>query len=172
MPDDDKQGSSFDDVLRAIAQEVKSSLDRVSEDDIESWTRKAGLDPETGVQWFQTARDWVQEQADGLVDHPAAAAPAPGPSSTPAADASDPRTAPHPLDLPTDEQGAALAALDSGRWALEPGTMALTVVGDGPGPTDALGLVRSLRVRDWLRADGTPTVAGLRALERWLATTA
>ena len=77
---------------------------------------------------------------------------------------------PHPLDLPTPDQGLALAALDSGRWRLEPGTSALTVRGDGPGPNDALGLVRELRVRDWIAADGELTLAGRKALARWLET--
>ena len=75
---------------------------------------------------------------------------------------------PHPLDPPTAEQRAALAALDSGRWAIEPGTSALAVHGDGPGPRDALGLVRELRVRDWIDGDGRLTLAGRHALSRWL----
>ena len=32
-----------------------------------------------------------------------------------------------------------------------------------------MGLVRELRVRDWLDGDGRMTLAGRRALERWLA---
>jgi len=76
---------------------------------------------------------------------------------------------PHPLDVPTQQQGVALAALDSGRWSLEPGTAALSVRGGGPGPRDALGLVRELRERDWVDADGTVTLVGRHALGRWLA---
>jgi hypothetical protein len=75
---------------------------------------------------------------------------------------------PHPLDLPTDEQGMALAALESGRWMVEPGTDALAARGGGPGPSDALGIVRELRVRDWLSADGEITLVGRHALSRWL----
>jgi len=75
---------------------------------------------------------------------------------------------PHPLDLPTEEQGLALAALDSGRWVIEPGTGALSAHGEGPGPNDALGLVRELRARDWIAADGAITLAGRSALGRWL----
>ena len=41
--------------------------------------------------------------------------------------------------------------------------------GEGPAPKNALGLVRELRVRDWLGADGHLTLAGRKALERWLA---
>jgi hypothetical protein len=98
----------------------------------------------------------------------------PTPSTAPrASDAGDDvaafRTAaPHTLDLPTEEQGAALAALDSGRWTVEPGTEMLTSRGQGPGPSDALGLVRELRARDWIAQDGQITRAGRRALDRWL----
>ena len=71
--------------------------------------------------------------------------------------------------MPTAEQGIALAALDSGRWTIEPGTTALSVSGGGPGPSDALGLVRELRERDWIDADGGVTLVGRHALGRWLA---
>lgn len=76
--------------------------------------------------------------------------------------------APNPLDLPSTEQGQALAALDSGRWTVEPGTEALACTGEGPGPSDALGLVRELRVRDWITIEGKLTLTGRRALSRWL----
>ena len=72
---------------------------------------------------------------------------------------------PHPLAVPTAEQGVALAALESGRWRIESGTFA---VHDGPGPSDPLGLLRELRVSDWVSADGELTLAGRRALARWL----
>ncbi|MGP0047489.1 MAG: hypothetical protein ACLPZR_01390, partial [Solirubrobacteraceae bacterium] len=74
-------------------------------------------------------------------------------------------------DLPTEEQGLALAALASGRWTVEPGTGALAAKGDGPAPTDALGIVRELRVRDWIAADGEITIVGRHALSRWLDAT-
>jgi len=75
---------------------------------------------------------------------------------------------PHPLDVPTEDQGLALAALNSGRWAVEPGTGTLTAHGEGPAPCAVLGLVRELRVRDWIMPDGELTVAGRYALTRWL----
>jgi hypothetical protein len=62
----------------------------------------------------------------------------------------------------------ALAALDSGRWRVEPGTHALTAQGEGPGPGDAPGLVDELRARDWIAADGGVTLVGRHALSRWL----
>lgn len=169
MRDDDHR--DFEDVLRGIAKEVTDSLERISEIDVDALARSAGLDPERGREWFSEASQWLQQQARDAQS----AAHATGDASSTGAPSPDTTGAdwhqadPHPLDAPTPEQGAALAALDSGRWTLEPGTSALTVVGDGPGPSDALGLVRALRVRDWIRTDGTVTLAGLRALERWLA---
>ena len=64
-------------------------------------------------------------------------------------------------------------ARPSPRWTpaagrSSPGTEMLTSRGQGPGPSDALGLVRELRVRDWIAQDGQITRAGRRALDRWL----
>ena len=44
----------------------------------------------------------------------------------------------------------------------------LTSHGEGPGPRDALGLVRELRVRDWIDSEGEVTMVGAAALRRWL----
>ena len=67
--------------------------------------------------------------------------------------------------LPTAEQGVALAALESGRWKIESGTF---TVHDGPGPSDPLGLIREIRVSDWVTADVELTLTGRKALGRWL----
>ena len=76
---------------------------------------------------------------------------------------------PHPLDLPTDHQGVALSALDSGRWTVRPGSnqLAGTGAGGGPVPSDVVG---ELRGRDWITADGTLTLVGRHALSRWCRT--
>jgi hypothetical protein len=126
--------------------------------------RAAGVDPDRVREWVDMAGEWLRSQFEG----PAA------PRSRPATSGEDVfRDAePHPLDTPTARQGTALAALESGRWTLEPGTSALSVRGGGPGPRDALGLVRELRERDWIDADGTVTVVGRHALQRWLAAAA
>jgi hypothetical protein len=78
------------------------------------------------------------------------------------------RGGPHPLDLPTPQQGAALAALDSGRWTVEPGSHVLVANGEGPAPHEAQGLVEELRARDWIASDGELTLSGRHALRRWL----
>ena len=81
---------------------------------------------------------------------------------------SDPRLGgPHPLDVPTEEQGLALSALESGRWQVEPGTNELISDGEGPSPSERIGLVSELRARDWIAADGKVTLLGRDALRRW-----
>lgn len=153
---DENQGRSFEDTLRAMAQEVMGSIDRIGEIDLDDLARTAGVDPGRAREWLDGAGQWLRIQVEHVEVHP-------GTSGDPwvAAD-------PHPLDVPTAEQGVALAALDSGRWSLEPGTSALVAHGDGPGPQDALGLVRELRVRDWVAVDGALTLTGRHALARWL----
>lgn len=75
---------------------------------------------------------------------------------------------PHPLDLPTEQQARALAALESGRWTVEPGTVVLvTTLNRGPGPEDAHALGMELHVRDWVDVDGELTFTGGLALARW-----
>lgn len=162
---DDPNRNSLEEALRAVAREVGRSIERISEIDLDELARNAGVDPDQAREWFDGASQWLRIQIERVETveeedvEPAAVV------------ADDPlgRAAPHPLDLPTAEQGVALAALDSGRWILEPGTDTLALRGDGPAPHDALGLARELRVRDWVDADGALTVAGRHALERWLA---
>lgn len=166
----------FDDLFRRLVDEVQRGIERAS-DDLDELARASGVDPDDAKRWIDGAGQWLREQVEG--------GEPPRPTGDGPASPDEPRTerpagplraddplhgaTPHPLDLPTTDQGIALAALDSGRWAFEPGTSILTVRGDGPGPRDAMGLVRELRVRDWLDSEGRMTLAGRRALERWLA---
>ena len=168
----DDQPKSFEEALRAIADEVTRGLQNFKTDDLEDMARTYGVDSERAKKFFDSAGDWLRAQAENLGDMPfPGTAPTPEPgaaSSTPRWDDSLSDAGPDPLDLPTDDQGRALAALDSGRWSVEPGTSMLTSHGDGPGPRDALGLVRELRVRDWIDGDGEVTLVGRAALKRWL----
>jgi hypothetical protein len=175
---------SFEETVRSIARELGRSVERAMERvDLDEVADSIGVDPMSAREWADSIGGWIRSQAENLGDGIAnrgfgapGPAPAPKPRPEPAADAparsaaADPLSSaqPHPLDLPSTEQGVALAALDSGRWSVEAGTNRLTAHGDGPGPEDALGLVRELRVRDWVAADGTLTAAGRHALERWL----
>jgi hypothetical protein len=143
-------------------------MDQVDLDEIAG---SMGVDPSRAKEWMESAGGWLRARADSFADEPvppSRAARPPAPTRGPVRE--DPLfgAVPHPLDLPTEEQGRALAALDSGRWTVEPGTEALGARGEGPAPSDALGLVRELRVRDWIASDGEITLAGRRALSRWL----
>jgi hypothetical protein len=159
---DDEQRDNFEDALREMAQSIGDSLKRLMGDDLDfdDVVRAAGVAPDEAKRWAREAGEWLQSQSAGFR----------GETARPGQTAEDPLRGadPHPLDVPTGEQGVALAALDSGRWTIEPGTSMLVSHGEGPAPKDALGLVRELRVRDWIDADGTVTLTGEHALRRWL----
>jgi hypothetical protein len=159
MSEDAADHNSFEDVARVLADEVSRAIDRLSQVDVEEIARAAGAEAERARRWMDELGRWLREQGDALGNAPFAT----GTTEDPLRHAG-----PHPLDLPSAEQGLALAALDSGRWRVEPGTSALAVHGEGAGPSDALGLVRELRVRDWVTAEGAMTLAGRSALSRWL----
>jgi hypothetical protein len=169
MTDDEGRPKSFEEAARAIADEIRRSIERASQTDPEEVARAAGVDPERVREWVDNAGDWLRSQLDGAAARPAAGPEPDSPPARPSGEDVLRGAGPHPLDVPSAEQGIALAALDSGRWAIEPGTTALSVSGGGPGPRDALGLVRELRERDWIDADGAVTLVGRHALGRWLA---
>jgi hypothetical protein len=150
VPDDEPDGRSFEDVARALADEVNRAVERLSAIDLADIARAANEEAER-------ARRWVEDLARSLAR---AGDAAPSPEAAPVHHAG-----PHPLAMPTAEQGVALAALESGRWRIESGAF---TVHDGPGPSDPLGLLRELRVSDWVTADGELTLTGRKALARWL----
>jgi hypothetical protein len=182
---------NFEETLRAMARELGESVERAMEQvDLDDIAGKIGVDPDRAKEWMSSAGSWLRAQTEAFSEEheplfrepePPFREPEPpfrerephretepAPPHTAGEARGFPTAAPHPLDMPSDDQGAALAALDSGRWTVEPGTNALAAHGQGPGPSDALGLVRELRVRDWIAADGEITVAGRHALKRWL----
>ena len=177
--DDEDKPKSFEEALREIADEVQRGIARFQTGDFEDVARTYGVDADRAKRFVDGAGDWLRAQMENLGDMPfppAGPEPVagsecgsqPGSTSSPKWDAGLSSAGPDPLDTPTDEQGRALAALDSGRWSIEPGTSMLTAHGEGPGPSDALGLVRELRVRDWIDANGDVTLVGGAALARWL----
>jgi hypothetical protein len=185
MSDDESGKDSFEETVREIAREVSRSVERAMEQvDFEEIAGAFGVEPGLARDWVDSASGWLRSQVENLGEDAASWAAHHQEANKPAAEeatnagasassrADDPlrNAGPHPLDVPTEEQGLALAALDSGRWTVEPGTNALASQGDGPGPSDALGLVRELRVRDWIASDGAVTVVGRHALRRWLDT--
>jgi hypothetical protein len=166
MSGNDAGDESFEETLRSIAAEIGRYIERTIDNvDVDELADSIGVDPSMAREWVENAGGWLSSQAETVGDQLARSAK-PG---KPVAKV-DPLggAGPHPLDLPTDEQGLALAALDSGRWIIEPGADTLSARGDGPGPSDALGIVRELRVRDWIGLDGKLTMPGRHALNRWL----
>jgi hypothetical protein len=176
---DEFDRENFEETVRDIAREVGRSVERAMEHfDIDEMADTIGVDADRAREWADTAGTWLRSQFERIGEEVAdqAARHEPEPHRAPpeepaqAGPTPDPwRSAePHPLDLPTDEQGPALAALESGRCHVEPATGRLVARGDGSAPSDALGLVRELRARDWINAEGELTLAGRRALSRWL----
>ena len=167
MPDDETSGESFEETVRSIAREVARFIERsVDGLDVDQFSETTGVDPMAARDWLESASNWLLTSTDDLGEQLARRLGGPGHSvvrTDPLAGAS-----PHPLDLPTEDQGVALAALESGRWTIEPGTGTLAANGEGPAPSAALGMVRELRVRDWIMLDGELTLAGRYALTRWL----
>jgi hypothetical protein len=166
MFEDDGSRESFEDTVRSIVRELSGSIERIAEADLDDIAKVIGVDPLRARGLADSAVGWLRAQAAGLGDDGVF-----GGGGSPVAPVEDepPRSAgPHPLDLPTAAQGRALAAVDSGRRSVEPGSDALTADGEAPGAGDAPGLIDELRARDWITADGQITVSGRHALSRWL----
>ncbi len=150
VSDGEPDRRSFEDVARALADEVNRAVERLSAIDLDDIARAANEEAER-------ARRWLEELARSLTQT--------GDAAVSPDDAPVHHDGPHPLAMPTAEQGVALAALESGRWRIESGTFSVL---DGPGPSEPLGLLRELRVSDWITADGELTLSGRKALARWL----
>ncbi len=171
---------SFEDRLRAIADQISESVQRMSEIDLDEFGERYGIDTERARAFADAASQWLShgmssgeplfgEDRNDDRDNAASAR-----SDAQVAQGAGPgqphRTGPHPLDLPTGGQGLALSALDSGRWTVGPGSNQLVGTGEGTPPSDAADLVSELRARDWITADGALTLVGRHALGRWCRT--
>ncbi len=163
MSEEDFNHESFDETLRSIAREVGDAAERFSQIDLDEIAERFGVDPNRARDWVDTAGSWLRAQSESLAGEGVFTTREPAPEEDPLRGA-----APHPLDLPTEDQGLALAALDSGRCTVAPGSNVLSSHGAGPTPPDAPGLVDQLRARDWVASDGQVTIAGRHALTRWL----
>ena len=161
-PDDD----SLEARLRAIAEEISGSLERAVEQlDLNEITQRIGIDSERAKQLTDLAAQWLSHQ---FPERDASRSPREPPADVRSAGAGSRASGPHPLDVPTEQQGLALSALDSGRWKVDPGTEELIPVGSGPSPSQPVGLVGELRARDWIAPSGEVTIVGRDALRRWL----
>ncbi len=172
---------SFEERLRALAEDFGRSMQRASEGDLDELAERLGVDPDRVRGFAESAGQWLNEHlagADAFFDQSRSHEPGdepkppdadPGEESARETESRPQPTGsgPHPLDMPTDEQGVALSALDSGRWDVGAGSNQFTGSGEGPAPGVASDLVGELRARDWITADGTLTLVGRRALARW-----
>jgi hypothetical protein len=166
MFDDDSSDESFEETLRSIVRDVSQSLGRVAQADLEEVAEAIGVDLVRARALADSAAVWLRALAGGLGEDRAFGGG--GPRGT-AVNRNPLRSGgPHPLDLPTDEQGTALAAVESGRWTVESGSDELAADGELAGFGGAPGLVDELRARDWITARGEITLAGRHALSRWL----
>lgn len=166
MFEDDASHESFEETVRSIVREVSRSIERVVQVDLDELAGTIGVDLVRVREFADSAVRWLRAHGEGLGDDGTFWGG--GPRGAAVDEDPLPGAGPHPLDLPTAEQGLALAALDSGRWVVEPGSDALSADGEAAGSRDALGRVDELRARDWITADGEITLAGRHALGRWL----
>jgi hypothetical protein len=164
--EDDQGPESFEEAVRSIVREVSRSIERVAGVDLDEVAQGAGVELARARELAESAMTWLRAQGESLAeDGKFRNVEVPG---APVNEDPPPRTGPHPLDLPTTAQGRALAAVDSGRAKVEPGSDALAADGDAPGSAPTPGLVDELRARDWITADCQLTLAGRHALSRWL----
>jgi hypothetical protein len=165
MSEGDPDHGSFEERVREFARELSRSVERMSDFDIDQIAEAVGVDPARAREFADSAGQWLAARIETLGDDVREWSEQPREAM---ADETLRRGGPHPLDLPTEEQGLALSALDSGRWTVEPGSNVLTTSGEGPEPVDPMGLVGELRARDWIGADGGVTAVGRKALARWM----
>ena len=163
MSDDD----SFEDRLKTFADQIAKSLTS----DIDEVAQRLGVDPDRARDVASTLERWLSDrfadQEPRIGDQPNV--PASPQRTTPTTTFG---AGPHPLDLPTPEQGIALSALDSGRFTVRPGSSELAATGANPDLQvgERTDLVNELRARDWITPDGTLTMVGRQALLRWCRT--
>jgi len=159
----ERDDESFEKRVRALATELSRSVERaVKGIDLDEIARQIEMGGERFRGLADSTGRWISDRLSDPHAHGARAR-----ELEPGAARTGPGAGPHPLDVPSDEQGRALSALDSGRWRVEPGTDVLVAGGEEPSPTDPGGLVGELRARDWIAANGEVTLLGREALKRW-----
>ena len=156
---------SFEQRLRALAREVSESVEGVAGRlDLDEIADRIGTGGERVKELAGFAGQWLNDQ---FQDSDARRSPRAAQADPDTGDGRPRLAGPHPLDVPSEQQGLALSALDSGRWRVEPGTNELISDGEGPSPSGRVGLVGELRARDWITARGEVTLLGRDALRRW-----
>jgi len=94
VPDDEPDGRSFEDVARALADEVNRAVERLLTLDLDDIARAANEEAERTRRWIEDLARSLRPTGDAAMS----------PDDAPAHYA-----APHPLAMPTAEQGAALS---------------------------------------------------------------
>src|ERR1043165_4257071 len=108
MSDEDKP-KSFEETLRAIADEVTRGLERVQRGEGEDLAREYGIDADRAKRLMDTAGDWLRSQADASNVAHTESAPAPAQGRGESRPADTPWTTfpsgagPDPLDVPSDD---------------------------------------------------------------------
>jgi hypothetical protein len=177
---------SFEDRVRAIAEQISRSMQGMAGVDLEQLAETYGVDLDRARSAASAAGQWLTDLSSGeplsgeghAQAGDAAAHRLSAKSTQDVAEATEPghraaKSGPHPLDLASGRQGLALSALDSRRWTVRPGSNQLVGTGEGQPPpeaADAPDLVGDLRARDWITADGALTLVGRHALARWCRT--
>ena len=119
---------SFEARLRAIADQIVKSL---SDNDIDDVAQRFGVDLDRARGLASGVEGWLNDHLGEQAPRPGTWSTGPG-TTRPAASTTTFGAAPHPLDLPTPEQGVALSALDSGRFTVRPGSSVLAATGADP----------------------------------------
>lgn len=165
MNEDDPHHESLEAKLREMARQVGRSMERAMEGvDLDELADRIDVESERLKEMVEFASRWLGEQA--ATDSAASSEAEPQPAAS-TARGRPRRTGPHPLDIPSEDQGRALSGLSSGRWAVQAGTSVL--IDESGDAIGAEGVVGELRARDWITAGGELTLVGEDAIRRWLA---
>src|SRR5215207_2202342 len=84
MSDEEDRPKSFEEALRAIADEVSRGLQSFKTDDIEDMARSYGVDADRAKKFFDSAGEWLRTQADNLNATPFPTASSSSESTAPA----------------------------------------------------------------------------------------
>ena len=166
MSDPDPERSSFEEVARALADEVSRAVERLSALDLDELARAASAEGERARQWIDELGRWLREQGEGFAGFAArlriARARAPGRRGSTATRRAASARSPH------RRPGAGAGGTRLGPLEGRAGNQRAGRPRRGPRPQRRARARPRIRVRDWMTADGQITLAGRDALTRWL----
>src|SRR6202012_1242499 len=103
MSEDNNEG--FESGLRWLAQQVERSVEHLQEMDLDQIARAAGVDVDRAQEFLDGAGQWLNSQAEGLVGEGGLRFSGFGDVVRGHGQEVERRDGPHPLDIPTAEQG-------------------------------------------------------------------